>query len=125
MPRVLFHPSVALAALLTLVPFFSAAFWPRSLQLAQKWPLSLRILAPALLGLPYPLVSFSDGLFRWTWLALYTLLPVLISLLLYGASLADPEQRGDWRDFLILGVLGLAVALRGVEPPWGRGPPIF
>jgi uncharacterized protein len=125
MPRVLFHPSVALAALLTLVPFFSAAFCPRSLQLAQKWPLSLRILAPALLGLPYALVSFSDGLFRWRWLALYTLLPVLISLLLYGASLADPEQRGDWRDFLILGVLGLAVDLRWFEPAWGPGLAIF
>jgi uncharacterized protein len=125
MPRVLFHPSVALAALLTLVPFFSAAFCPRSLQLAQRWPLSLRILAPALLGLPYALVSFSDGLFRWTWLALYTLLPVLISLLLYGANLADPEQRGDWRDFLILGVLGLAVDLRWFEPAWGPGLAIF
>ena len=125
MPRVLFHPSVALAALLTLVPFFSAAFCPRSLQLAQRWPLSLRILAPALLGLPYALVSFSNGLFRWTWLALYTLLPVLISLLLYGASLADPEQQGEWRDFLILGVLGLAVDLRWFEPAWGPGLAIF
>ena len=125
MPRVLFHPTVALAALLTLVPFFAAAFCPRSLQLAQKWPLSLRILAPALLGLPYALVSAYDGLFRWTWLALYTLLPVLISLLLYGASLADPEQRGDWRDFLILGVLGLAVDLRWFEPAWAPGLAIF
>jgi hypothetical protein len=125
MPRVLFHPSVALAALLTLVPFFWAAFCPRSLQLVQRWPLGPRILAPALVGLPYALVSFSDGLFRWTWLALYTLLPVLISLLLYGASLADPEQRGDWRDFLILGVLGLAVDLRWFEPAWGPGLAIF
>ena len=92
---------------------------------AQQWPLRLRILAPALLGLPYALVSFSNGLFRWTWLALYTLLPVLISLLLYGASLADPEQRGEWRDFLILGVLGLAVDLRWFEPAWGPGLAIF
>src|ERR1700679_3807632 len=125
MPRVLFHPSVVLAALLTLVPFFSAAFCPRSLQLAQKWPLSLRILAPALLGLPYALVSSYDGLFRWTWLALFFFFFVLISLLLYGASLADPEQRGDWRDFLILGVLGLAVDLRWFEPAWGPGLAIF
>ena len=125
MPSPLFHPSVFLAALLTLVPFFSAAFWPRSLQLAQQLPLSLRILAPALLGLPYALVSISTGLFRWTWLALYTLLPVLISLLLYRASLADPEQRGEWRDFLILGVLGLAVDLRWFEPAWGPGLAIF
>jgi membrane protease YdiL (CAAX protease family) len=125
MPSLLFHPSVFLAALLTLVPFFSAAFWPRSLQLAQQLPLRLRILAPALLGLPYALVSVSNGLFRWTWFALYTLLPVLISLLLYRASLADPEQRGEWRDFLILGVLGLAVDLRWFEPAWGPGLAIF
>jgi len=125
MPSPLFHPSVFLAALLTLVPFFSAAFWPRSLQLAQQLSPTLRMVAPALLGLPYALVSVSTGLFRWTWLALYTLLPVLISLLLYRASLADPEQRGEWRDFLILGVLGLAVDLRWFEPAWGPGLAIF
>ena len=125
MLRLLVHPSVFLAALLTLVPFFSAAFWPRSLQLAQQLPLTLRLLAPALLGLPYALVSASNGLFRWTWLGLYTLLPVLITLLLYGASLADPEQRGEWRDFLILAVLGLAVDLRWFEPAWGPGLAIF
>jgi membrane protease YdiL (CAAX protease family) len=125
MPGRLFHPSIGFAAVLTLVPFFAAAFCPGSLQLAQRLPLRLRILAPALLGLPYSLVSVSNGLFRWTWLALYTLLPVLISLLLYGASLADPEQRGEWRDFIILGVLGLAVDLRWFEPAWGPGLAIF
>ena len=125
MPRLLLHPSIGFAALLTLVPFFAAAFCPRTLQLAQRLPLRLRILAPALLGLPYALVSASTGLFRWTWLALYTLLPVLISLLLYRASLADPEQRGEWRDFIILGVLGLAVDLRWFEPAWGPGLAIF
>ena len=102
MPRLLFHPSIFLAALLTLAPFFSAAFWPRSLQLAQQWPLRLRILAPALLGLPYALVSSSTGLFRWSWLALYTLLPVLISLLLYQASLADPDSKESGRTSLSL-----------------------
>ena len=85
----------------------------------RRWPVALRILAPALLGLPYALVSTSNGFFRWGWLALYTLLPVVISLLLYGASMADPEQRGEWRDFLILVLLGLAVDLRWFEPAWG------
>src|SRR6202034_3164756 len=105
--------------------FLSAAFWPGSLQRIRQWPVALRIVAPALLALPYVLVSTSTGLFRWTWLALYTLLPVLISLLLYGASLADPEQRGEWRDFIILGVLGLAVDLRWFEPAWGPGLAVF
>jgi uncharacterized protein len=119
------HPLVILAALLTLVPYFSAAFWPGSLDLARRLPIRLRILAPALLGLPYALVSLSTGLFRWPWLALYTLLPVGISLLLYEASLADPAQRGGWRDFLVLISLGLAVDLRWFEPAWGPGLAVF
>jgi uncharacterized protein len=85
----------------------------------------LRLLAPAVLGFPYALVAGSNGLFRWTWLAVYTLLPVLISVLLYLASLADPEQRGDWRDLLILVFLGLAVDLRWFEPAWGPRLAVF
>jgi uncharacterized protein len=119
------QPAVALAALLTLAPFLAAGFFPRSLELARRLPLVLRILAPALLGLPYALVSVSSGIFRWGWLGVYTLLPVGISLLLYVASLADPEQRGGWRDFLILLVLGLAVDLRWFEPAWGPRLAIF
>jgi hypothetical protein len=46
-------------------------------------------------------------------------------LLLHGASLADPEQHGDWRDFLILAFLGLAVDLRWFEPAWGPRLAIF
>jgi hypothetical protein len=119
------HPLVILAALLTLVPYFSAAFCPSSLELASRLPIRLRILTPAVLGLPYALVSWSTGLFRWPWLALYTLLPVGISLLLYEASLADPAQRGGWRDYLVLVSLGLAVDLRWFEPAWGPGLAVF
>ena len=119
------QPAVALAALLTLAPFLSAGFLPRSLEWARRLPLVLRILAPALLGVPYTLVSVSTGVFRWGWLGVYTLLPVGISLLLYEASLADPEQQGGWRDFLILFVLGLAVDLRWFEPAWGPRLAIF
>jgi uncharacterized protein len=125
MPRLLLHPLIGFAALLTVLPFFVAAFCPQTLQLVQRLPLRLRILAPALLCLPYVLVSASNGRFRWAWLGLYALLPVLISLLLYGASLTDPDQRGEWRDFIILGVLGLAVDLRWFEPAWGPGLTIF
>ncbi len=125
MLRLLDHPTVILAALLTLVPLFWAAFCPKSLQLAGRMPVWLRLPAPALLGLPYALVSGSNGLFRWTWLALYTLLPVLIAVLLYRAGLADPEQRGDWRDLLVLVFLGLAVDLRWFEPAWGPRLAIF
>src|ERR1700722_20930842 len=116
---------LAIAGLLTLLPFFGAAFCPGVVRRTGQLPLRLRLLAPALLGVPYALVSMFTGLFRWSWLSLYTLLPVSINLLLYGASLADPEQKGEWRDFLILVVLGLAVDLRWFEPAWGPRPPIF
>jgi uncharacterized protein len=125
MLRQLAHPLIILAALLTLVPYFSAAFCSNTLDLARRLPLRLRILAPALLGLPYALVSWSTGSFRWPWLALYTLLPVGISLLLYEASLADTAQRGGWRDFLVLISLGLAVDLRWFEPAWPPGLAVF
>jgi membrane protease YdiL (CAAX protease family) len=116
---------LVLAALLTLLPFLLAAFWPRSVVLARQFPIRLRLLAPALLGIPYALVSISTGLFHWDWLSVYTLLPVSINLLLYGASLADQEQKGEWRDFFILAVLGLAVDLRWFEPAWGPRLAVF
>ena len=73
---------LALAGLLTLLPFLIAAFWPRGVELARQIPIRVRLLAPALLGVPYALVSLSTGLFHWSWLSLYTLLPVSINLLL-------------------------------------------
>ena len=42
-------------------------------------------------------------------------------LLMEQARSADPSQRGNWRDFLVLVVLGLAVDLRWFEPAWPRG----
>src|SRR5208283_3229945 len=49
---------------------------------------------------------------------LYGLLPAAVAILLWQAAQADPEQRGNWRDFLILASLGLAVDLRWFEPAW-------
>jgi membrane protease YdiL (CAAX protease family) len=112
------HAPVVVAALLTLLPFLYAAFWPLKVQLAQRLPIAVRIVRPAVLCVPYVLVAVSYGGFRWGWFALYLLLPVAISWLLYRASVADPAQRGDWRDFVILAVLGLAVDLRWFEPAW-------
>jgi membrane protease YdiL (CAAX protease family) len=95
-----------------------AAFWPLSDQAAERVPVVVRIVRPAVLCVPYAIVAVSYGQFRWSWFALYLLLPVAISFLLYRASVADPAQRGDWRDFLVLVVLGLAVDLRWFEPAW-------
>ncbi len=112
------HPSAVIAALLTLFPFLVAAFWPRVVQAEPRFHPAVRIIRPAVLCVPYVLVATSYGQFRWGWFALYLLLPVAISWLLHLASLADPEQRGDWRDFLVLVVIGLAVDLRWFEPAW-------
>ena len=112
------HASVYVAALLTLLPFLYAAFWPPGAQEAQHLPLAVRIIRPCVLCVPYVIVAVSYGQFRWGWFALYLFLPVVISFLLYRAGVADPEQRGDWRDLLVLAALGLAVDLRWFEPAW-------
>jgi hypothetical protein len=39
-------------------------------------------------------------------------------LLLKQAAQADPDQHGNWRDFLVLAALGLAVDLRWFEGAW-------
>jgi membrane protease YdiL (CAAX protease family) len=118
MPDFPIHAPVVVAALLTLLPFLFAAFWPPTIQAVERLPLAVRIGLPAVLCIPYVMVAVSYGQFRWSWFALYLLLPVMIGSLLYQAGVADPAQRGDWRDFLILAVLGLAVDLRWFEPAW-------
>jgi uncharacterized protein len=87
----------------------------------QRWPFAARIALPALCVLPYILVSVSQHIFRWEWFALYAGLPVAIAWLLERAASADPEQRGDWRDGIILLVLGLAVDLRWFDSAWPSG----
>ena len=101
-----------------LLPFLFAAFWPLSVVAADKLPIAVHIGGPAVLCVPYVIVAMSYGQFRCGWFTLYLLLPVMVSWLLYRASLADPEQRGDWRDFLVLAALGLAVDLRWFESAW-------
>ena len=112
------HATAVIAALLTLLPFLLAAFWPMSVEVAQRLPIAVRIVLPAVLCVPYAMVGISYGQFRLSWFALYLLLPVVTTLLLYRSSVADPAQRGDWPDFLVLAVLGLAVDLRWFEPAW-------
>lgn len=111
--------AIFLAALLLLVPFLTEAFFSGSLaSLAQRLPKAARVIAPAILCLPYALVAYPSGIFSWGWFALYAVLPVAISGLLSDAARADPHRQGNWRDFLILGVLGLAVDLRWFERAW-------
>jgi hypothetical protein len=115
-----------LAAVLTLIPFLAVAFCP---EFATRWvrrlPLWARLINPVGLCLPYVLVDGAAGIFRWGWFAVYAALPVAMAALLWQASQVDSEQRGNWRDFLILAALGLAVDLRWFESAWPAHLAIF
>ncbi len=93
----------------------------RVAQAAERWPRSLRLILPAVLVVPYVLISTSHQMFSWKWMALYTALPVAVAWLLERAAAADPEQRGSWRDAVVLLVLGISVDLRWFEPAWPVG----
>ncbi len=108
-----------IAAIFTLIPFLAAAFFPERLAgRARSLPAWLQLSCPALLSVPYVLVTCSAGSFRWEWFALYAALPAAIAILLGQAARADTAQRGTWRDFLVLAVLGLSIDLRWFEAAW-------
>ena len=113
------HPAIILAAVLTLIPYFAAAFFRETITApAGKLPAVVLITRPAILCVPYILVAWSTHIFQWRWLAVYAILPVAIAALMWDARRADPNQRGNWRDFFVLAVLGLAVDLRWFQPAW-------
>jgi hypothetical protein len=127
-------PFNVIAAILLLVPYFAVAFFPQSaVTRMRNLPLGVQLAFPALLSIPYALVACGAGVFQWQWFALYAALPAGIAALLWQASRRDPDQspqrpgavaggpdhqRGNWRDFLILITLGLAVDLRWFERAW-------
>jgi membrane protease YdiL (CAAX protease family) len=86
-----------------------------------RWPRGVQVVLPALLVAPYVVIATTHHLFRWQWFALYATLPVAIAWLLARASEVDHEQRGNWRDALILLILGLAVDLRWFDVAWPAG----
>jgi membrane protease YdiL (CAAX protease family) len=114
---------VAIAALgLELAPAVLFGFvGERVARVVGRWPAPVRVFVPALLVAPYLLISISQHMFRWMWFALYAALPVAIAWLLVRAAEADPEQRGDCRDWFILLVLGLAVDLHWFDSAWPNG----
>lgn len=114
---------IAIAALgLELAPavLFGCAA-ERVVRAVERWPMALRLSLPALFVVPYAMVSISAHMFRWAWFALYAALPVAIAWLLMRAAAADAGQRGDWRDALLLLILGLAVDLRWFDGAWPSG----
>lgn len=86
-----------------------------------RWPFAVRVALPSLFVVPYVVIAASQHMFLWRWFALYTALPVVMAWLLARAAAADPEQRGNWQDALILLTLGLAVDLRWFDVAWPDG----
>jgi membrane protease YdiL (CAAX protease family) len=115
-------PAAIAVLVLELIP--AAAFGlarERIERACARWPVTIRIALPVFCVLPYVLISYSHQMFSWRWCALYAALPVAIAWLLERAASADPEQRGNWRDAIILLTLGLAVDLRWFERAWPSG----
>ena len=100
-----------------LVPLLAFGFaGARLVRVCEELPLAWRLALPAAFGIPYLIV---DGVsVHGSWLAVYLVLPILIAALLWNARQSDPEQLGNWRDFAVLLLLGLAVDLRWFEPAW-------
>jgi uncharacterized protein len=90
-------------------------------QACARWPSTVRTALPVFCAFPYVVISLSQHMFSWKWCALYAALPVAIAWLLGRAAVADPEQRGNWRDAIVLLTLGLAVDLRWFESAWPSG----
>jgi hypothetical protein len=119
-------PANVIAAVLALIPYAAAAFFPGATAARiRTLPWWARFAAPLFLCVPYALVASNGHVFRWGWFALYALLPVAVAALLSQAALVDPEQHGNWRDFVVLAVLGLAVDLRWFESAWPAHLAIF
>ena len=115
-------PIVIAVLVAELVPAAAFGFaHERIAKAAARWPVVLRVGLPALLVLPYIVIATANHMVRWPWLVLYAALPVVIAWLLARASVADPEQRGNWRDAVILLALGLAVDLRWFDAAWPAG----
>jgi membrane protease YdiL (CAAX protease family) len=115
-------PIVIAVLALELAPAAAFGFaGERVIAAISHWPRLLRLLIPTLLALPYAVVALHQHTFRWEWMTLYIFLPVIVAALLMQASVADPEQRGNWRDALILLTLGLAVDLRWFDSAWPAG----
>ena len=93
----------------------------RMARIVGQWPVVVRLAAPAVFAVPYAVLAMSQHMFHCEWFALYAMLPVAMAWLMARAAAADPEQRGNWRDALILLTLGLAVDLRWFDGAWPWG----
>ena len=111
-------PLIVIAAVVALVPYLAAGFFPaRFVARVRALPVSVRVILPAVLCVPYVLVTVDRGRFSLDWLALYAALPVAMAALLAFSSVLG-KDRGYWLELLVLILLGLSVDLRWFERAW-------
>ncbi len=112
-------PAAIAAAVLLLLPVLLLGFaGDRFVRAINRLPLIARLALPAFGALPYFLATYSTPYFHWSFVLDYAAVPVALVVLLWHASRSDPEQRGDWRDFAVLAVLGVVVEFHWLEPIW-------
>jgi membrane protease YdiL (CAAX protease family) len=117
-----FTPLEVTAEAFLLFPLLALAFFGEPFRRAVACiSLPLRLGLPALAAVPYYLVAHSRENFRWSFVGIYAVLPFLLVILLWDASRRDPEQRGGWRDFLVLLILGVVVEFKLFERAWPTG----
>lgn len=110
---------VAVAFIFALAPVFAFGLAGEPCARAlEHLPRALRLLAPAVLVLPYLIVSAAAHTLRAPWMAAYLVIPIVVAALLALAARLDAGQRGHWLDYLVLISLGLAVDLRWLQPAW-------
>lgn len=114
MPRL--NAPLVIAALLALAPYLAAAFFAARLEgRARKLPPWAQIALPSLLAIPYLIVSLDAGSFRWSWLAVYVLVPAALAL---AARAFFGDNRSIWPQLAVLILVGLSVDLRWFEHAW-------
>jgi len=115
----LWTPASLAAAGLLLVPFLLLAFTGQQvIDRINRLSAFARLAIPALAAVPYFLATYSTPYFQWLCVLVYAAVPVALVTLLWHAAQRDPEQRGDWRDFAVLAVLGVVVEFHYLEPVW-------
>ncbi|HWE86258.1 MAG TPA: CPBP family intramembrane glutamic endopeptidase [Terracidiphilus sp.] len=108
--------AIIAAALLALLPYLAAAFFPAQLAgRAHTLPAWAQIALPALLAIPYAIVSLDAGSFHWYWLAVYALVPAALA---FAARCFPRDERNIWLPLAVLLLLGLSVDLRWFERAW-------
>ena len=76
-------PDVIAITALEFIPAFAFALWAEPVARAiGRWPSAVRIAAPALLAIPYTILSGLHHIFRWEWFVLYCTLPMAMAWLL-------------------------------------------